>query len=161
MYRHTHTPQRREQRLEAVGQTQRTRRQRQQRAEKDQQNKAQSNVCAAHNPLPRRCEESDPERLRARRHKKMHSEGEEHDPENRTDRAQLHHERNPREHHEKCDSACERGKAGRILDKEDQQQKEKEQDNLHARIHAVQERISRQIASDLYIVKQNQSLPIL
>ena len=84
----------------------------------------------------------------------MHAERKEHDPENRTNRAQLHPEWNLRNDHEQRNADAERQKACRILDKENEQQVEEQENNLDAWIHAVQERIPRDIASDLYVIQQ-------
>ena len=92
--------------------------------------------------------------LRAWRHKEMHAERKEHDPENRPNRAQLHPKRNLRNDHEQRNADAERKKACRIFDKENEQQVEEQENNLDAWIHAVQEGISGQIASDLYVIQQ-------
>ena len=154
MHGNAHTAQRREECLQPVGQAQRARRQCQQRTQQNEQDETQPDIHTARQPLPRRRQWPDGKQFRPRRHKEMHAERKEHDPENRTNRAQLHPERNLRNDHEQRNADAERKKACRVLDKENKQQVEEQENYLDAWIHAVQKGISGQIASDLYVIQQ-------
>ena len=138
MHRDAHTAQRGEQRLQSIRQTQRACCEREQRTEEDEQDQPQPDICTAFRALPCRRKDTETERLRTRCHKEMHRKGKEHNPKDRPNRAQLHHERHLRAQHQRSDAYAEHSKSGRILHEENQQQEEEQQDNLYTGIHAVQ-----------------------
>ena len=82
----------------------------------------------------------------------MNGERKEHNPEDGANRPQLHPERHTRENHEKHDTNAKCRKSLHTIDKKNQQQKEKEQDNLNPWVHAMQKGIPWEIASDLYVI---------
>ena len=159
MHGHTKATQRREQCLKPIRQTQGARRQCQQCTEQNEQYKAQRDVRPACNPLPCHAQRTDAKDLRTGCHKKMHTKRKQHNPEDRSDRAQLHPERNLGKHHQKGNGSGERKKSCRIFHKENEQQEEKEQHHLHPWIHTMQKRIPGQITANLYIIQQKQSHP--